>query len=497
MSLSTTVHDLKTLVLSYHPAVVIETVEEERAQHLMRAAAGDLRIPLFEWSLTHGLLRVGAPQPIFGTTDPVGALRHLATLTVEALFHLKDFSVHLAQPAAERAFRDVAEGFTRTRSTMVLTGPAVVLPPGLAHLAVHLDLQLPDEEELRGVVGTVLRSLQEKRPVEVALTPDEMVHLVRAMNGLTLNQARQALAFAVLEDGRLSADDVQRILDRKAQLIHDDGLLEYFPVQDNKFEIGGFGGLKAWLDRAQVGFGAEARALNLTPPRGLLLVGVQGCGKSLAAKFIARLWQMPLLKLDAGRLYDKYIGESEKNFRHATALAESMAPAVLWIDEIEKGFGTGGSGDADGGLSRRLLGSFLTWLQERHADVFVVATANDLGVLPPEFLRKGRFDEIFFVDLPDDDERTAIFRIHLGLRKQDPAGFDLPRVVAASAGFSGAEIEQAVIGGLYRALHAKRPLTTELLIEELHGTVPLSVSRREDIEGLRQTARERFVSVKG
>ncbi len=497
MSLSTTVHDLKTLVLSYHPAVVIETVEEERVQSLMRAAAGDLRLPLFEWSLTHGLLRVSAPQPIFGTTDPVGALRHIATLSLEALFHLKDFGVHLAQPAAERAFRDVAEGFTRTRSTMVLTGPAVELPSALAYLAVHLDLQPPDEEELRGVIRTVLRSLQEKRPVEVALTPDEMVHLVRAMSGLTLNQARQALAFAVLEDGRLSADDIQRIIDRKAQLIHDDGLLEYFPVQDNKFEIGGFGGLKAWLDRAQVGFGAEARALNLTPPKGLLLVGVQGCGKSLAAKFIARLWQMPLLKLDAGRLYDKYIGESEKNFRHATTLAESMAPAVLWIDEIEKGFVAGGGVDADGGLSRRLLGSFLTWLQERHADVFVVATANDLDVLPPELLRKGRFDEIFFVDLPDADERAAILRIHLALRKQDPAAFDLPRVVAACEGFSGAEIEQAVIGGLYRALHAKQPLTTDVLIEEIHGTVPLSVSRREDIERLRQTARERFVSVKG
>jgi len=496
MSLVTTVHDLKTLVLSYHPAVIIETVEEERVQRLLQAAAHDLRLPLFEWSVTRGLLRVGAPQPIFGTTDPVGVLRHIATLSVEALFHLKDFATHLAPAAAQRAFRDVAQSFARTRSTIVLTGDRVELPGALSHLAVHLALQLPDEEELRGVLRTVLRSLEAKRPVDVTLAPDELSRLVRAMSGLTLNQARQALAFAVLEDGRLGPADIPRIVDRKARLIHDGGLLEYFPVQDNRFEIGGFGRLKAWLDRARVGFGPEARALNLTPPKGILIVGVQGCGKSLAAKFIARVWEMPLLKLDAGRLYDKYVGESEKNFRHATALAESMAPAVLWIDEIEKGLVSTGGVDADGGLSRRLLGSFLTWLQERRADVFVVATANDLGSLPPELLRKGRFDEIFFVDLPDAAERDAILRIHLGLRKQNAKRIDLASVVAASGGFSGAEIEQAVIGGLYRSLHAKQPLTTELLLEEIRGTVPLSVSRREDVERLRVMARERFVPVK-
>ncbi len=495
MSLLTTVHDLKTLVLSYHPAVVIDTVEEERVQRLLQAAALELRLPLFEWSLTRGLLRVGAPQPIFGTTDPAGVLRHVSSLSIEALFHLKDFGPHLADAEVQRAFRDVAQRFGRTRSTLVLTGSEVEMPPGLTHLAVHLGLELPDEEELRAVLRTVLRSLEAKRPVDVTLSPDELGRLIRAMSGLTLNQARQALAFAVLEDGKLGPSDIQRILDRKAQLIHDGGLLEYFPVQDNRFEIGGFGRLKAWLDRARVGFEPEARALNLTPPKGILLVGVQGCGKSLAAKFVARAWSMPLLKLDASRLYDKYIGESEKNFRHATTLAESMAPAVLWIDEIEKGFMAGG-GDADGGLSRRLLGSFLTWLQERRADVFVVATANDLSSLPPELLRKGRFDEIFFVDLPDAAEREAIWRIHLGLRKQDASTLDLARVVAASDGFSGAEIEQAVIGALYRALHAKKPLTTELLLEEIRGTVPLSVSRREDVEALRALARARFVPVR-
>jgi len=495
MSLATTVHDLKTLVQSYHPAVVIETVEEDRVRRLLVAAAAELRMPLFEWSITQGLARLGTPQPIYGTAEPLGVLKHLGTLRVETLAHLKDFGPHLGQPAVQRAFRDVAEAYTRTRSAVVLTGDRVEIPGGLAHLVVHLDLRPPGEDELREIVSNVLRSLRSTRRVEVSLTPEDLEALVRALSGLTLNQARQAVTYAVLDGGRLTADDIQRIVDRKAQLLHGAGLLEFLPAQENRFEIGGFANLKAWLARAKVGFGAEARALNLAPPRGLLFVGVQGCGKSLAAKFIAREWHMPLLKLDAGRLFDKFIGETEKNFARATELAESMAPAVLWIDEIEKGFAQG-SVEADGGVSQRLFASFLTWLQERRADVFVVATANNLAALPPEFLRKGRFDEIFFVDLPDGAERDAIFRIHLQLRKQAVDRIDLGRVVQASEGFSGAEIEQAVIGALYRALYAKRALGTDLLLEELGATVPLSVSRREDIDGLRAMARDRFVPVK-
>ena len=290
---------------------------------------------------------------------------------------------------------------------------------------------------------------------------------------------------------------MQTILTRKVQAIKDGGLLEYYPLEDNRFELGGFVNLKSWLERAKVGFTTEAKALNLTPPRGIMLVGVPGCGKSLAAKAIAREWGLPLLKLDAGRLFDKFIGESEKNFRKAIEMAESLSPIVLWIDEIEKAMAAGGgSGDADAGLSRRLFGAFLTWLQEKKQDVFVAATANNLSALPPELLRKGRFDEIFFVDLPDKDERTAIWKIHLSLRKQTSTGFDLQKVVDASEGFSGSEIEQAVVAALYRALHRKQPLTTELLIEELSHTVPLSVTRSEDVQQLRASAQGRFVNVR-
>jgi SpoVK/Ycf46/Vps4 family AAA+-type ATPase len=360
---------------------------------------------------------------------------------------------------------------------------------------VHYQLSLPGEQELREVAMTVLRSLRQRRGARIDLTRSQIDDLVRALSGMTVNQARQTIARTVLEDGTLCAADIQRIAEQKARALGEDGLLEYFPAEDNPFELGGFARLKQWLARSRVGFSKEAAELNLTPPRGILMVGVQGCGKSLAAKCTAREWGLPLVKLDAGRLYDKYVGESEKNLRRAIEVAESMSPVVLWIDEIEKSF-TPSGGEQDGGLSRRIFATFLTWMQEKKKEVFVVATANDVFSLPPEFLRKGRFDEIFFVDLPDPGERATIFSIHLCHRRQDPSALDLRELVGFSEGFSGAEIEQAVIAGLYRSLHEKRPLDTQLLVKELRSTVPLSISRREDIDRLRTVARERFVPVR-
>jgi MoxR-like ATPase len=396
----------------------------------------------------------------------------------------------------QRAFLDVTSRFSKTRATMILSGSAADVPAGVAHTIVRLQMHLPGADELRSLVGSVRRAMEAGgRAVTLDLTAADLEALVRALSGLTLNQARQTLAFAAISDGRLSAADVEQVLARKAQLIEDGGLLEYYPAGENAFEIGGFERFRRWLEQARVGFEPEAHALKLRPPRGVLLVGVQGCGKSLAARVIAREWRMPLLKLDAGRLLDKFVGESEKNFRRAIELAESMAPSVLWIDEIEKGLATGDS-VADGGLGRRLLGSVLTWLQEHETPVFVAATANDLSALPPELVRKGRFDEIFFVDLPDAAEREEILRIHLGLRRQDPSNFDLASLASASAGFSGAELEQAVVASLYRTLYEKRSLDTGVLRSTIESTVPLSVSRGEDIAALRSYASGRFVPAK-
>jgi hypothetical protein len=487
-------HELKTLIASLHPVVTIDSSEEERIEGLLRALAAELRVPLFTWTITRGLQRVDGHGMIHGTSNPLILLRHLGTLTVEGIFHLKDLQAHLTDPATIRAFKEAAHSFSRNRSIIILSGDGAPLPGDLARLAVPLRVPLPGHGELKQLLHRVLHSLKTKHQFEVTLGTEGLEQVVQALSGLTLNQARQAIAWAVLSDGKLTPEDVPALVKRKGEAIQDGGLLEFYPPGENAFELGGFDRLKAWLERARVGFGAEARALGLTPPRGILIVGVQGCGKSLAAKAIARTWQQPLLKLDAGRLYDKYIGETEKNLRKSLDVAEAVAPSVLWIDEIEKGFATGG--DADGGVSKRMLGTFLTWMQERKANVFVAATANDLTTLPPELLRKGRFDEIFFVDLPDAAERESIFRIHLGVRRQDAAALDVASLARAAEGFSGAEIEQAVIASLYRALHQKTPLTSAMVAEELRGTVPLSVSRREDIERIRHAARERFVPVR-
>ncbi|MDH5640189.1 MAG: AAA family ATPase [Nitrospira sp.] len=520
MALSTSAHDLRTLIRSNYPLIAIETVEEERVSSLLHSVCAQERMPLFEWSVTRGLTRADEPTLSKMTAAPLALLQHLHGLTVEAVFWLKDLAPHLQEQPVARQLREVAEVFSRSHATCVITGHPITLPLDIEQLAVRLDLQLPDRGELEAMLQNLLRSLGPKlssrhrgsaavarqnsgAAIRGALSTGQRPStsnreaVLRALRGLTLHQARQAVTQCLVEDGSLTAADVQTILKRKVQIIKDGGLLEYYPLEDNRFELGGFSSLKSWLERAKVGFTDEAKALNLTPPRGIMLIGVPGCGKSLAAKAIAREWQLPLLKLDAGRLFDKYIGESEKNFRKAIDTAESLSPIVLWIDEIEKALAAGGgSGEADAGLSRRLFGAFLTWLQEKKHEVFVVATANDLSSLPPELLRKGRFDEIFFVDLPDDEEREAIWKIHLGIRKQDSRQFDVSKVVSASDGFSGSEIEQAVVAALYRALHHRTPLTTDLLIEELNQTVPLSVTRREDIDALRGMAQGRFVNVR-
>jgi hypothetical protein len=493
------VHDLKTLVLSRHPGIVIETHEGERAEALVQAVANDLRIVRFEWSVTTGLVRGGDGQGVYQTNEPERALAAIAELQVEAVFELRDFSAYLDKPELSRAFRDLLERLSSPArlSTIVLVEAQAKLPPEIEPCVVRYDLRFPSRAEYRRALDAVVESLRLNGRARVDLGPADYDEFCAAVSGLTLNQARQAIARAAIEDGRLERADLARLAEYKAKALQEEGLLEYFPPADNRFELGGFGNLRRWLDRARVGFSAEAAQLGLEPPKGVLLVGVQGCGKSLAAKVIAREWNLPLLKLDAGRLFDKYIGETERNFRKAIDIAESCSPAILWIDELEKAISPGGGGsESDGGLSRRLFGSFLTWLQEKTAPVFVVATANDLSLLPPELLRKGRFDEIFFVDLPQADEREQILRIHLGLRRQEAQAFNLPALVQATDGFSGAEIEQAVVAALLGALQTRSPLTTEALLAEIGGTVPLSVTRAEDVRALRENAQGRFVPVR-
>ena len=496
MNSVSSIHDLKTLILAFHPVIVIETVEEQRVQILLKKVAKELHLSLYEWTVTRGLCKNNHCVSLEETYKPAEVLDYLERSQIEAIFWLKDFGQYLKDSALKRQFREVAQQFNQINSTIILTGATIDVPEAIIPDAAYYQLKLPNTKELYQVFSTVVKSLRANHSISINLNSKDVEKLLQALKGMTLNQARQAIAYAALVDGKLSPADIGLVQERKMAMIRDGGLLEYYPEGDNRHQLGGFSRLKTWLTLAKIGFSRQAKQLNLDPPKGILLVGIQGCGKSLAAKAIARQWHLPLLKLDAARLYDKYIGESEKNFYRAIAIAESMAPIVLWIDELEKGFGNLSNTSSDGGISRRLFGNFLMWLQEKRKEVFVVATANDVFNLPPELLRKGRFDEIFFVDLPNPQERAEIFKIHLSVRKQNPRKFDLKLLVAESVGFGGAEIEQAIISALYRSLHLQVTLDTSLLLTAIRETIPLSISRREDIEKLRKMASDRFVNVR-
>jgi SpoVK/Ycf46/Vps4 family AAA+-type ATPase len=343
------------------------------------------------------------------------------------------------------------------------------------------------------MLNSIVETLQRSSQGTVNLDKRQRTRLVQACLGLTETEAGNAIAKAVVQaNGALDGRAVEAVTAEKQQIIRKSGLLEFYDNSERMENVGGLDVLKEWLRKRVRAFGEEARAFGLPEPKGILLVGVQGCGKSLVARSVANTWRLPLLRLDVGRLFASLVGSSEENLRQAIRVAESISPVVLWVDEIEKGFsGVGSSNVSDAGTAARVFGSFITWLQEKQKPVFVIATANDVSQLPPELVRKGRFDEIFFVDLPSPQERVDIWRIHLLKRNRDPKEFDLGVLAMASEGLSGAEIEQAVIAGLYEAFDRGRPLEMSDLLDVLQDTVPLSRMMDEQIEGLRAWARQR------
>jgi SpoVK/Ycf46/Vps4 family AAA+-type ATPase len=390
--------------------------------------------------------------------------------------------------------KDAAEELGRRAGAVVITGTNTSYPESLRRMLAVMPLPVPSVAELRALLAHIARDLGRRREIVVELSAADEERLLGALRGLTLLEAEKVLTRAMVEDGRLSADDIAHAIGAKKQIVEREGVLEYYPAEESLAEVADMAGLKEWLRKRRniLTQPERAAAFGLRFPRGLLLIGVPGCGKSLCARTVATEWQLPLLRMDTGSLYNKFIGETESNFRRAMRTAEAVAPCVLFIDELEKAFAGGGT--EDGGLSMRVLGTFLTWLQDRKADVFVVATANDVSKLPPEFLRKGRFDETFFVDLPDGDTRAEILRIHLRRRSQQPDTFDLDLVTTATRGFSGAEIEQVIVSALYTAFADNAPLTTQHLLREAAATRPLSLMMGERIEALREWARERTVS---
>ncbi len=459
----------------------------------MRFAASNIGVAFYEWSVVEGLKRNGMPAEA-DTEDPILCLSFIRKCTSPAVFFLKDFATHLQSPTLVRLFREVISSFVCPTTTVVLCSPQISLSVELSHLAVPFELNLPRRAELKSLLKSVVEVLSGTQKIQVNITPEEIDSLISSLSGLTLRQARQILTYAISLDKALTAKDIDIVLSRKAELIQSSGLLEIYPAVGSQLEIGGFGQLKDWLETAAVGFSEEARQLNLPSPKGILLVGVPGCGKSLCAKVIASRWKQPLVRLDASRLFDKFVGETEKNFRKATAIVDAMAPCVFWIDEIEKIMGSVDSG-ADGGAGNRAFGVFLTWMQEKQPGVFLVATANDISRLPPELLRKGRFDEIFFVDLPSLAERSEIIQIQIKRHKLKDGVIDASKLAAAAESFSGAEIEQFLTTSLLKCLREKKPISTDKLLLEIKNFIPLFHSRAEEIEKLREFAKTRFLSV--
>lgn len=355
-----------------------------------------------------------------------------------------------------------------------------------------VDIPLPSPAELREILLDMLRPLQETGKITVEMSEELLEKVVNASRGLTEIEAQNLYAKLIVSNKAFDESDLPFVVSEKKKLIRKSGILDYYGFVENIDSIGGLSRLKRWLKQRGMAFSQKAREFGLPEPKGILLLGVQGCGKSLAAKATATLWNLPLLKLDVGKIFDSYIGSSEKNMREAIKLAESLSPNILWLDEIEKAFSGAGSGsNSDSGTSTRVFGTFLTWMQEKTCPVFIIATANNIKNLPPELLRKGRFDEIFFIDLPTPEEREVIIKIHLQKRKRDPENFDLKGLVDNTAGFSGAELEQLVISSLYSAFAKGRDLQDSDIIEEIKETVPLSITYKEEIESLRKWAWKR------
>ncbi len=486
---------LGRLIAARHACICIATHEEDYALSVVREAAFAQGLNLWLWSVIggvrDGLTQGSQPEP--DTEHPAAGLYHLTRRQDRCIAVALDLVGHLRDDRTLRVLRDLIHQFSQTGSVLVLIDHRADLPDVLRSEATPFELSLPSEQELEIIVRDTLRSVNRRKPIEVDITRGGLRTIIRNLRGLTRRQAAQIITDCVWEDCRFDISDLNTVLAHKRQALRTGGLLEYVEAPVDLAEIGGLERLKGWLRQRQFALTEDGARFGLEAPRGVLMLGVQGAGKSLCAKAIATAWQQPLLRMDVGALYDRYVGESERRLREALGQAGMMAPVVLWIDEIEKAFASAAARSTDGGLSQRMFGSLLTWMQEHHEAVFLVATANDIEALPPELLRKGRFDEIFFVDLPEPAVRRDIFRVHLGKRGQNAEEFDLDALAAAAEGFSGAEIEQAVIAGLHEAFADKSGLTMPLLLKALAESPPLSVTMAERMAALRAWARKRCV----
>ena len=484
--------ELGILIQAQYPLIHLVTPEEERAEaEISRIASiSNERRKIYVWTVTHGIVEYGQPRQVtqHNTVSPEAALEWVVRQKDSAIYIFKDLHPFLDGAVVTRWLRDAIASFKGTDKLIILMSPILQVPIELEKEIVFLDYPLPDLQELNQVLSAQLQRARGQH-----LETEAREKLLKAALGLTKDEAEKVYRKAYLKSNQLSESEVDIVLSEKKQLIRRNGILDYIEEDETLKSIGGLDELKLWLRQRSNAFTERAREYGLPQPKGMLILGVPGCGKSLIAKTTSRLWGLPLLRLDMGRVYDgSMVGRSEANLRNALKTAESISPAILFIDELDKAFAGGsGSGDSDGGTSSRIFGSFLTWMQEKTSPVFVMATANRVERLPGELLRKGRFDEIFFVDLPTLAERQDIFRIHLGKRRSEIVRFDLEQLAKVSDGFSGAEIEQAIIAAMYDAFAQDREFTQLDIIAAIKSTLPLSRTMTEQVSALRDWARQR------
>ncbi len=482
-------------IRSGYCCISIVTHEERYALEIIRQAALDLQRDMWIWSVAGGVRGGLLADSLFiaDTETPAAGLCHFTDTKDGSICVTLDLAEQLKGGLTLRTLRDLIDRFEKNDSTLVMIDSEDKLPGVVKSYVRPFEISFPNQQELKDLVCKTLRSYHRKNPIEIGITKKGMDTIVRNLRGLTRRQAERIIIDTVADDRRFDDDDINLVIASKRRMTQQGGLLEYIQTLLDLSEIGGMRGLKKWLNQRKDAFSTKATKFGLEAPKGVLMLGVQGAGKSLCAKAIASAWQQPLLRLDPAALFNSYVGESERNLREALRQTEMMSPVVLWIDEIEKGFASAASQSTDGGLSKRMFGTLLTWLQEHKAPVFVVATANDIEALPPELMRKGRFDEIFFVDLPKQDVRREIFAIHLKKRKREPKKFDLDALAETSQGYSGSEIEQAVISALHEAYSDKTGLNTDHILSALRASPPLSVTLAEKVQTLRAWAEGRCV----
>ncbi|MBN1764764.1 MAG: AAA family ATPase [Sedimentisphaerales bacterium] len=481
---------LQKMLDGHHPCILVNTFEEVYTRELVVEAAVNLQMEMWVWTVTEGVRNalISDSESIPQTENPAAGMLYLSHQKGQFIALALDLLEHLREPRVLRVIRDLIYQYERLGSTLIIVDHRNELPKSLQFYTTRFDISLPDEEELEDIVRRTLRTFHQKTPIEIDIGRKGLKTILRNLRGLTRRQVKQIIIATISDDRRFDRNDINSVIVMKRQMLQADGLLEYIEIPTDLNEIGGLKRLKRWLQMRQDALTDEAAEFGIDTPRGVLMLGVQGAGKSLCAKAIATAWHRPLLRMDTGALYDRYIGESERRLRMSLRQAEMMAPVVLWIDEIEKAFASAASRNIDGGLSQRMFGTLLTWMQEHQESVFLVATANDIEALPPELLRKGRFDEIFFVDLPKLETRKEIVAIHLQKRKRNPNDFDLDAIARQADGFSGAEIEQAIVSGLHEAFSRNIELDTKIILDMIQSSPPLSVTMAEKITNLQRWA---------